>query len=299
MVVSSSEAAEIKVGSGTLHSRSPQYRAEITRSFARAQRLVDSLIGIPVRPHFELYVADTKSEFDSLTGGAAPDWGGAVTMPSLGRIVIKTPALGQQEKSLGELVAHEYAHIALHHAVGGPPPRWLDEGFAMLVATEWRFEDYIALASANLFHQLIPLAEIERVNALDAGQAQVAYAECYAVVTHFFEQYGASSFRMVLAELRAGRNQNMALRRAIGVDMHGFQVEAFTAIDARFSFLGAFVDSNVFWMALAGLTVAGFVAARLRRRRRLRESEEEERRDRLAEGALWTEPTDTTPEDGA
>ena len=89
---------------------------------------LDRLIGPVPDEYLEVHIVASQGRFDSLSGGALPDWGAGVAIPYRRLIVIKSPLITPGDKSLGELVAHEITHVSLARSLNFQPvPRWLDE----------------------------------------------------------------------------------------------------------------------------------------------------------------------------
>ena len=110
---------------------------------------LQELIGPFEIDSLDIHIVTSEKRFDSLVGNYVPDWGAAVAIPLKRLIVIKSPLILPGDKSLGELVAHEYSHIALAQAVRyRRVPRWLDEGMSMYVSAEWGWGDNLAISWA-------------------------------------------------------------------------------------------------------------------------------------------------------
>ncbi len=239
-----------------------------------AARLSD-LLGTPVPESLDVYIVANVARFDSLTGPSIPDWGAAVAIPYRNRIVVKSPLILTGDKPLGELVAHEYAHITLARAVRNRPvPRWLDEGMAMYASAEWSWSDNLAMGWAVLSGNIIPLSKIEQLNRFQSGQAQVAYSESYLAFRYFLDTYGESGLRILLADIADGQGIDEAFVSAIGIDQAGFGGEFSTYLHGRYNVITMIFNSNILWILLALLIVVGFVMYLFRRKRRFEEFDE-------------------------
>lgn len=257
----------------------------VNRTRAELIRLIrDSL---DYRP--QIHVVGRQWEFDSLIGGAFPDWGAAAAIPVRRTIVIKSPDRFNVNKSLPELLAHEYAHLALHGRTGwNDPPRWFDEGLAMLVSTEWNWSDNLTLNKAAVFGNFIPLAEIEQLNRFHAAKAQVAYAQSYMTVKYLFDEYGIDAVNIFLDRIRdAARERSYvvpgqptaldsALIASTGSDLIGFESEFRVFLANRFNAVSLLVDTMFLWVLLAVVIIVGGIMAIKRRRDYYRKWEEEE-----------------------
>ncbi len=215
----------------------------------------------------DIYIVGDQTYFSQLIGGSFPDWGAAAALPSLKRIVIKSPDRFNIGRPLPELLAHEYAHLAVAKRVGlREAPRWFDEGMAMTVSMEWSWSDNLAMSNAAVFGHFIPLNEIDRVNRFPEGKAHLAYAESYLALTYLVKQYGVSSLNLFLDEVARGHSVDAALMAATGSDSKGFEQEFRAYLDSRFNFTSLLMDTIYFWIALAIVLVIGTVI-RFRKRR--------------------------------
>lgn len=260
-----------------LHLDTPSDSTVVTTALAttRAQlitRLQDSL---SYRPR--VYVVTSAARFDSLLGGKFPDWGAAAALPEEGLIIIKSPAAFNLTKSLEELVRHEYSHLALAHKLGfRVAPRWFDEGLAMLVSTEWGWEDNLAMSRAVLFGQTVPLAEIDMVNRFPEGKAHVAYAESYLAVKYLYDNYLVNGVMIFLTALSAGETIDSALVKSTGSTYAGFEKEYQLWLKERYTITNLFMDTIYFWMFLAIVLIVGVILSYRRRRSVYKRWEKEE-----------------------
>jgi len=240
-------------------------------------RRLETLIGVGRPDSLDVFIVATPETFDTLAGGAIPDWGAGVAIPHKHRIVIKSPRITPGDKPLGELVAHEYGHIILESAVRYQDvPRWLNEGLAMYLSAEWSWDDNLSMARAVIGGGAIPLNDIEYLNRFNAAKAQVAYSESFLAFKYFLDTYGASSLRILLAEIASGRPIDAAMTAAIGADTDAFEREFSRFLQGRYNIVSFLFDSNLFWILLAMVVIVGFIFVRLRRRRRIEQLDDYE-----------------------
>ncbi len=225
-----------------------------------------------------IYITGDQNYFTQLIGGSFPDWGAAAALPSMHRIVIKSPDRFNTRRPLAELLAHEYSHLAVAGRVGlYSTPRWFDEGTAMMVSMEWSWSDNVAMGEAAIFGHFIPLQDIDLVNRFGETRAHVAYAESYLAVSYFVKQYGVASLNLFLDQLERGTSVDLALMAATGSDRRGFEQEFRAYLNNRFNFASLFMDTIYFWMALAVVLVVGAFFAYRRKRRYYSQWKEEDR----------------------
>ena len=220
---------------------------------------------LPYKP--DIYLVNDPHRFNELVGGYFPDWGAAAAAPPRKLIAIKSPDHFNLHKSLAELLAHEYSHLALARRTGlFTPPRWFDEGLAMMISTEWRWSDNLAMNQASVFGQFPTLAAIDRVNVFNRGRAHVAYATSYLAVNYLLDAYGIEAVNMFLDAVASGKTIDEALMIATGSNYKDFDDEFRQAVLPRFNLVSLFMDTVVFWAGLAVIVIIGAVL-KFRKRR--------------------------------
>ncbi len=228
------------------------------------QQLQDSLSYRPA-----IHIVHDQARFEALIGGYFPDWGAAAAAPPRQLIAIKSPEHFNLNRSLKELLAHEYSHLALAHRCKlGTPPRWFDEGLAMRVSMEWSWSDNLAMSKGAVFGQYIPLQDIEKVNRFGEAKAHLSYAEGYLAVNYLFDEYGVNAVNIFLDHVARGASHNEALLASTGSDYEDFEAEFFASLTNRFNVTSLFMDTIFFWMGLALILIIGG-ALKLRQRRKL------------------------------
>lgn len=234
--------------------------------------LRDSLTYRPV-----IHIAFSDQEFDSLIGGYFPDWGAAAAIPSRRQMVFKSPDVFNLRRDFAEMLAHEYAHLVLAERVAyRPVPRWLNEGLAMYVSTEWSWSDNLTMSKAAVFGQYVPLDEVELVNRFSESRAHLAYAQSFLTVNYLFDAYSINALNILLDRLEAGDSIDSALRQSTGSNLKEFQAEVWATYEPRFNLLSLFMDTIYFWVALAIVVVVGGILNFRKRRKQYQRWEEDE-----------------------
>jgi hypothetical protein len=260
------------------HSDNPSYITPSDSALTAARSRLIGLLRDSLYYKPDIYIVGDQDYFQQLIGGSFPDWGAAAALPSLKRIVIKSPDRFNLGRPLPELLSHEYAHLAVAGRVGlSSAPRWFDEGMAMMVSMEWNWSDNLAMSNAAVFGHFIPLREIDLVNRFPEGKAHLAYAESYLALTYLVKQYGVISLNLFLDEIAKGHSVDSALMAATGSDRNGFEQEFRTYLDSRFNFTSLLMDTIYFWMALALVLVVGTVIRYRKRRKYYREWQEDQK----------------------
>ncbi len=236
---------------------------------------LNRLIGTFTPDSLRIYIVNSEQRFDSLAGNTIPDWGAAVAIPVRHLIVIKSPLILTGDKSLGELVAHEFAHIALAQAVASRRvPRWIDEGLAMYTSAEWGWGDNLAIAWAVVIGGTVPLYQIERLNRFQGNKVRVAYSESFLAFKYFIDTYGVSGLDILLSSIRNGRSWDYSFIAATGADYASFEREFTTYLHGRYNLLTLIFDSSLLWILLALIVVVGFILTRVKRKKRMDQFDE-------------------------
>ena len=229
--------------------------AIITKTRATLIQLMrDSLDYTPL-----IVIAPDLRTFDAYIGQKIPDWGAAVAIPEKQLIIIKSPAHFNLQKSYEELVSHEYAHLVVSHSCGWhTPPRWLNEGIAMVTSREWSWGDNLAMSKTAVFSSFISLDEIERLNRFNEGKAQVAYAQAYEAVNFMVTECGPMALSGFLNEIEQGKTIDEAMYTACGATLKEFEKDYKTYLQNRYNVASLFMDTIFLWIFLALVVVVGF-----------------------------------------
>ena len=109
-------------------------RAESLRTEVR-QLLIGAAAGDPWRPACEVHVHPTAASFARAVGGSPAGAVGATSPEfSTDRVTLRRiDVMGDGPEAMPDGLAHEIAHVVLaDRFIAAPPPRWADEGLALL-----------------------------------------------------------------------------------------------------------------------------------------------------------------------
>jgi hypothetical protein len=256
----------------------PSYLDRADSALSRARRRLIDLLDDSLDYKPSIYLVGDQQRFNNLIRGRFPDWGAAAAFPERRLIAIKSPEKFNLGKSLEELLAHEYSHLAISHKTGlFEAPRWLHEGISVFVSMEWSFSDNLAMSRAALFGEFLSLYEIEELNRFGEGKAHVAYAESYLAVKYLYDTYGRRSLATLLGELAQGKSLSTALTAATGADTPEFEHEFQEYLSKRFNIATLFMDTMFIWLGLAAVVVVAAFLRYRKRRKYYKMWEEEER----------------------
>ena len=240
----------------------------------RARRIQEFLEGLPPLPSLpdglprglSLFIAPNQPSFDSLTGGAVPEWGAGVAIPDLGRIVV--PAFGSTRTrgwDEARVLRHEWAHLGLHqHLPGFQIPRWFDEGYAEWASGGWSAGEGWRLRVAFAMGRTPPLDSLALGWPRDRASADLAYLLSATAVEYLIRESGERGLRLFLERWKAERNFDTAMRGVYGLTLGQFEEDWKAYVKKRYGWLFVLSHSSVFWFSL---TLALLILVRLRRGR--------------------------------
>ncbi len=279
LLIAGHSFADVPAAGFSFHFDNPQYIPEAESTLVRAQRQLESLLQDSLNYAPAVYLVSNQERFDSLIGGRFPDWGAAAAIPERRMMIIKSPASFRVNRPLRELLPHELSHLALADRLGFvSPPRWFDEGLAMLVSFEWSYGNDLAMSTAAVFGRIIPLPEIELVNRFSESRAQIAYAQSYLAVQYLYTQYGKGAVNEFLDRLAARQPIDSASMAAFGSNYRDLDTEIRLYLGGRYNLITLLTDTMYFWLGLAILVI---IAAFIRYRRRRQTYRRWERQERL------------------
>ena len=256
----------------------PGYLEKVDKSLVDARSRLQDLLADSLDFTAEVHLVTTEEHFRKLIGDEFPDWGAAAAVPSQNLIVVKSPDHFNIQRPLGELMAHEYAHLALHKRVSmGRIPRWFDEGLAMMVSAEWDMSESATMSLAVITSGFVPLQQIEWLNNLGESRARLAYAQSYLAVQYMYKEYGTELVNVFLDTLDTGATLNTALLASTGSDFADFEQEYRVYLRQRFNILVLVMDSMYFWIIMVIIFIVGAVLTIRRRKKYYREWEEQEK----------------------
>lgn len=239
-------------------------------------RIADELgYAIEPEPPFDLYVYRSHRDFIEAGGlakrkytvGTARASDQSIAVDASGAFVV-----------LREVLAHEIAHVVTFRILGHHAarlPLWFNEGMAKHYSGAASASDDALVAQAAAGGTLMPLRVLE--NDFPEKRESLAYAQSASAVRFMIRTSGASSPRVVLAELARGRSFDQAMVQATGLTSRQFSDEWYAYVSERYRMLRMIrIGGAVVGVVMAVLAVAAFSARRRRMREAARRWEEEE-----------------------
>lgn len=215
-------------------------------------------------------IAPDATRFRAWAGPNAPEWGAALAFPDSRRIVMQGRGAGSDAGDPQVVLRHELAHLALHEQLGDRPPRWFDEGYASLAGREWKREDALAANVALALRGAPTLDELEQSFSGGSMAAQSAYALSYRAVADLASLDPDRGLTLFFQYWKQGTSMDVAVRRAFGVTLYGFEKEYQARTRRRYGALAVAADLSLVLFVVSILMLPFFLARRLRDRQRLR-----------------------------
>ena len=263
----------VRAGEVTLHFW-PQQRALATQIVTRMAEqlplpaLPDSVL---VGGTVDVYLAYDAARWDSLTGGAAPEWGAGVADPAAGLIVLPTFDWERTPPhTIYRTLRHELAHVALQRYLGEARiPRWFSEGYAQWAAGEWRWESAWQLRMAFVRSDSPPLDSLTLHWPVAETDARLAYLLSASAVAYLVERSGERGIRILLEQWREDVDFNAAFRSVYGLTIGQFEEDWRAYVKRTYGWTVVLGHSLFFWVIAAVLLLVLFFIRRRRDRARL------------------------------
>lgn len=277
----------------------PEQEALATRV---AERIPETLAfpGLPpgvLGGGVDVWLAPTPAHWDSLTGGAVPEWGAGVADPVRGVIVLPTFDWERTPPhTIYTTLRHELAHVALQRWLGAArTPRWFTEGYAQWVAGEWSVDSAWRLRLALLGDRAPALDSLSLEWPIAEADARIAYLLSASAIAYLVDRSGERGLRVLLRRWRESMDFDQAFRATYGLTMGQFEEDWRAWVKRRYGWTVVLGQSAVFWGVAAVLLLILFAIRRRRDRARLARLKATEPPD---SPAYWEPPFDESPPEG-
>jgi hypothetical protein len=255
--------------------------AGLIQSLALVLPDLQEKLGIVPDSTASLYLASSQGEFDHLTEQKLPSWSQGVSFPETGSIVLKSPQFSHDVQTFFTTAVHEMAHLLIAHKAGTRVPRWLNEGLALMLSGEGPGKPLLPLSRAIWSGKLIPLEEIEQVDAFPHSNAELAYVESYNAVEYLIKQYGWEAIRRILVDMGQDHSWNDALFRETELDQAGFEAAWRTNLEKSYRWMILLDAQTLVFVGMTALVLVIGVIGLRRRRKIYRQWEAEESSDQV------------------
>ena len=213
----------VVVGAGTARAAAIVDHAEAVRRTACEQLLGDAQPR-PWVPRCAIHVHATPAAFAVAVGGPPAASRGATSLEFGGDRVVsrRIDVMGDGPEIIPDALAHELVHVVLaDRFVDAAPPRWADEGIALLfddAAKQAAHEaDFRSAAARGLAFPAADLLALEHYPA-DGHRQRVFYGQSAALVRWLIDRRDAATFIRCIADLQSG-DHGSAFERHYDLDM--------------------------------------------------------------------------------
>ena len=230
----------------------------------------DSFPGLPrAKSKVLIAIAPNASMFRAWVGPNAPEWGAAIAMPALQRIIMQGAYAGSDAGNPVNVLRHELAHLALHEFMDSVPPRWFDEGYASMAAGEWNRASMLETSVGLAWRQLPSADRMDEGFVHGSTQAEWSYALAQIIVQELQNIDAQNGLKNFFAEWKRTGSYELALRSAYGMTGAGFDDYWHKQVRKRYGAL-AFVANVSLAFGFVGIMLGPLVwAKRQRNKRRL------------------------------
>jgi hypothetical protein len=221
-----------------------------------------------------VYLASTQSELQRLApeGARIPAWAAGVAFPRLNKILLRSTS-----PKLEQVFHHEWAHLALDHAVDFRKlPRWFKEGFAIYQSGEWSFGRFQALASGVISGRLFSLEAINDQFPTSVWDVELAYAQSIDFVSFLLGEYGQDSFHKLIDLLARDWPFFLAIEEAYDDGLSSIEEAWHSDLKMRFTWIPLVTGTATLWFLATLIFVLAYIKKRRRKLAALERLEDEE-----------------------
>lgn len=218
--------------------------------------------GTPIPEHIDVVLAGDAQSFASLQPSPPPSWAVGTAWPKRREIYLRTRLPHVGPDPIQRTFTHELCHIMVGSVFeSGRPPRWLQEGVAMLFAGEMRPSDQAALVRAAVGKTLLPLSEITTRWPRSSRHAHLAYLQATDFVA-FLSRQGDGVLASVIEQLAGGAELSEAVASSTGRPLSELESEWRNRLSIWHAIIPIIGGPNAFW----GFACVLFLVAAWKRR---------------------------------
>lgn len=192
-------------------------------AFEKAQQTINRLSQLyqvkPDRPMVMTLYPDSRTLFTALPPNTQ-EWVGGQAAPELGTVVLAVAPGDMNE--LNRTVPHEISHLVIYQATRNPynvPPKWLDEGLAVL--NQEQIDGFMtqAFEQARDKHTLYALPVLNGAFPTESQQSYLAYGQSVRLVQYIIQKYGNAGIEKMLAAFKQGFSYTEIVQAGLGISL--------------------------------------------------------------------------------
>jgi hypothetical protein len=221
-----------------------------------------------------------------------PPWISAVAIPEKRMVILKTR--GQRAGLPFEpekILTHELVHMVLGPATGHHPiPTWLNEGLAMFLAREWKFQHTFILFKASISGTLPRLSGLDQDFSGTEEEVRLAYGLSFSFISFLLESFGKDRLREWIGRIGQGQAWEEAFSESFPKNFYQAENEWRKKLKLRYAWAPFIFSGTGIWFLLTLLFLLSYLAKRRRSGQTLN-------RWRQEEGYYFPEEEDDDPID--
>jgi len=226
-----------------------------------AKKLIEQNLAFSFNQPIRVIVTESDRDFQGLQAGL-PEWATATALPEQNTIFLQ-PLKDTRPENLASTFRHELAHLLIFQRLRGhQPPRWFDEGMAVLSSGEFEYQRFIALAQIGLSGRYLPFEELDDRFPYNADEARTAYLQSESFVSFLMEQMGAQNFSRLLDRAASGEAFYQALRESSGMNFQSLQEKWAGQIRHRYGIISLLGGSTSLWFLITLLFLFAYLTKR-------------------------------------
>lgn len=239
---------------------------EVRDAFPGILADIEGWLGKEAPGHVDVYLVQSEDEMADIVGLRLSPWAAGACSPP-GVIALRLDLIQADPRlTLRSMLVHEVVHHVIHRLPRPPPPRWFDEGLAVIRSGGLTQDEREQIAETGALELLEPLAsyELPEAEEWNAAYLLVYVAGPYAV-EYLVEEYGEEGLRRLIDRLQDGQPFERAFTNALGLSVAEFERAWRASLDEQEE--GSSVLGGVLVVAWFALLFVGYRVVRRRSRR--------------------------------
>ena len=165
---------------------------------------------------FNIYIVNTKADYNTITNGIAPIWSVGITKSD--QIIIQSPSLSKMSQTkFYKVIMHELNHLYINRLYNNHTiPKWFKEGFAGLIANQFSLKHKIQISKSFWSNSLLSINELSSFKSINVSNHKLAYSQSYALVEGLKYFHGDKVIKKIIIELRKGKTFNESIYNVTG-----------------------------------------------------------------------------------